>query len=350
MSTPTRSRSRPGPSWPTSSTRSSRRPARSASSSRRRGARTSRTCSATPRSMPSWSPRRRRRTSTCSRAPWTPARRCSARSRSTSTSPASTRAVLGSGRSPTGSCSASTAGSTRRSPTSAPASQAGEIGTLEQLTIISRDPAPPPAGYVATSGGLFRDMTIHDFDMARFFLGDVVEVSATGSNLVSPEIAEAGDIDGAVVVLRGAGGALCSITNSRRCAFGYDQRLEAFGERGSLSAANQLPTSVRFSGARAHRGRAAVPQLLPRPVHAGLPGGAGRVRHRRRAGRRLLARLRRRPRGPGAGRRGEREPADRRRREGRCLRGARTGRWWPSPRRRSRRCSAARRAPRAWRP
>ena len=153
--------------------------------------------------------------------------------------------------------------------------QAGEIGTLEQLTIISRDPAPPPAGYVATSGGLFRDMTIHDFDMARFFLGDVVEVSATGSNLVSSEIAEAGDIDGAVVVLRGAGGALCSITNSRRCAFGYDQRLEAFGERGSLSAANQLPTSVRFSGAGAHRGRAAVPQLLPRPVHAGLPGGAG---------------------------------------------------------------------------
>jgi myo-inositol 2-dehydrogenase/D-chiro-inositol 1-dehydrogenase len=127
--------------------------------------------------------------------------------------------------------------------------QAGEIGTLEQLTIISRDPAPPPAGYVATSGGLFRDMTIHDFDMARFFLGDVVEVSATGSNLVSPEIAEAGDIDGAVVVLRGTGGTLCSITNSRRCAFGYDQRLEAFGERGSLSAANQLPTSVRFSGA-----------------------------------------------------------------------------------------------------
>ena len=127
--------------------------------------------------------------------------------------------------------------------------QAGEIGTLEQLTIISRDPAPPPAGYVATSGGLFRDMTIHDFDMARFFLGEVVEVSATGSNLVSPEIAEAGDIDGAVVVLRGTGGTLCSITNSRRCAFGYDQRLEAFGERGSLSAANQLPTSVRFSGA-----------------------------------------------------------------------------------------------------
>jgi myo-inositol 2-dehydrogenase/D-chiro-inositol 1-dehydrogenase len=126
---------------------------------------------------------------------------------------------------------------------------AGEIGPLEQLTIISRDPAPPPAGYVATSGGLFRDMTIHDLDMARFFLGEVVEVTASGANLVSPEIAEAGDIDGAVVVLRGASGALATITNSRRCAFGYDQRLEAFGELGMLAAANQLPTSVRFSGA-----------------------------------------------------------------------------------------------------
>jgi myo-inositol 2-dehydrogenase / D-chiro-inositol 1-dehydrogenase len=127
---------------------------------------------------------------------------------------------------------------------------AGEIGTLEQLVIISRDPAPPPAAYIATSGGLFRDMTIHDFDMARSFLGEVVEVTATGANLISDEIAAAGDIDAAVVVLRGAQGALCSITNSRRCAFGHDQRLEAFGELGMLTAANQLPTSVRFSGAQ----------------------------------------------------------------------------------------------------
>jgi myo-inositol 2-dehydrogenase/D-chiro-inositol 1-dehydrogenase len=126
---------------------------------------------------------------------------------------------------------------------------AGEIGPLEQLVIIGRDPAPPPADYVATSGGLFRDMTIHDFDMARYFLGEVVEVTATGANLVSGEIAAVGDIDCAVVVMRGASGALCSITNSRRCAFGYDQRLEAFGELGMLTAANQLPTSVRFSGA-----------------------------------------------------------------------------------------------------
>lgn len=127
--------------------------------------------------------------------------------------------------------------------------EAGEIGPLEQLTIVSRDPAPPSASYIASSGGLFRDMMIHDLDMARFFLGDVVAVSALGSNLVSEEIRGAGDIDGAVVVLRGAGGQLATITNSRRCVYGYDQRLEAFGELGALSAANQHATSVTFSGA-----------------------------------------------------------------------------------------------------
>ena len=124
----------------------------------------------------------------------------------------------------------------------------GEIGRLEQLIITSRDPAPAPAAYIATSGGLFRDMTIHDFDMARFFLGDLVEVQATGANLIEPYIAEAGDIDSAMVVLRGAGAELCQIVNSRRCAFGYDQRLEAFGAEGMLSAGNQTATSVRRSG------------------------------------------------------------------------------------------------------
>ena len=126
---------------------------------------------------------------------------------------------------------------------------AGEIGRLEQLIITSRDPAPAPAAYIATSGGLFRDMTIHDFDMARYFLGDVVEVQAMGANLIADYIADAGDIDSAVVVLRGVDGALCQITNSRRCVFGYDQRLEAFGENAMLSATNQLPTSVRRSDA-----------------------------------------------------------------------------------------------------
>ena len=125
----------------------------------------------------------------------------------------------------------------------------GEIGRLEQLIITSRDPAPAPAAYIASSGGLFRDMTIHDFDMARFFLGEVVEVQAMGANLIEPYIAEAGDIDSAVVVLRGAGGELGQIVNSRRCSFGYDQRVEAFGAEAMLSAGNQTATSVRRSGA-----------------------------------------------------------------------------------------------------
>ena len=126
---------------------------------------------------------------------------------------------------------------------------AGEIGRLEEVLITSRDPAPAPAAYIASSGGIFRDMTIHDFDMARFFLGEVVEVQAMGANLIEPYIAEAGDVDSAVVTLRGAGGELGQIVNSRRCAFGYDQRLEAFGADGMLTAGNQTAASVRRSGA-----------------------------------------------------------------------------------------------------
>jgi myo-inositol 2-dehydrogenase/D-chiro-inositol 1-dehydrogenase len=125
---------------------------------------------------------------------------------------------------------------------------AGEIGRLEALLITSRDPAPAPAAYIASSGGIFRDMTIHDFDMARFFLGEVVEVQAMGANLIEPYIAEAGDVDSAVITLRGAGGQLCQIVNSRRCSFGYDQRMEVFGADAMLSVGNQAGTSVRRSG------------------------------------------------------------------------------------------------------
>ena len=125
---------------------------------------------------------------------------------------------------------------------------AGEIGRLEELLITSRDPAPAPAAYIASSGGIFRDMTIHDFDMARFFLGEVAEVQAMGANLIEPYIAEAGDVDSAVVTLRGAGGELCQIINSRRCSFGYDQRIEVFGAEAMLSVGNQTATSVRHSG------------------------------------------------------------------------------------------------------
>jgi len=123
----------------------------------------------------------------------------------------------------------------------------GAIGPLEQLTIISRDPAAPPKAYLAQSGGIFKDMTIHDFDTARFFLGDVAEVTATGQHL-DPELADTGDFDGAVIVLRSASGAAATIINSRHCATGYDQRLEAFGPEGAILAENQRPTTLQVSG------------------------------------------------------------------------------------------------------
>ena len=128
---------------------------------------------------------------------------------------------------------------------------AGEIGRLEHVVITSRDPAPPPVAYLRGSGGLFRDMTIHDFDMARYLAGDIVEVQAFGANLVDPEIGAAGDIDAAMITLRAASGALIHIGNSRRASYGYDQRLEAFGSQGMLQAGNRRATTVQSWGARA---------------------------------------------------------------------------------------------------
>jgi myo-inositol 2-dehydrogenase/D-chiro-inositol 1-dehydrogenase len=138
--------------------------------------------------------------------------------------------------------------------------QAGEIGRVEQVIITSRDPSPPPATYVATSGGLFRDMTIHDFDMARFLVGDIAEVHAVGAVLVDPGIGEAGDIDSAMIILRSRAGALVHINNSRRCAYGYDQRLEVFGSGGMLLAGNRHATTVQSFGSN-HTGAADV--VLP---------------------------------------------------------------------------------------
>jgi myo-inositol 2-dehydrogenase / D-chiro-inositol 1-dehydrogenase len=129
--------------------------------------------------------------------------------------------------------------------------QQGEIGKLEQVVITSRDPSPPPVAYIEVSGGLFRDMTIHDFDMSRYLMGEIVSVFAVGANLVEPAIKRAGDIDAAMIILQSADGALCHINNSRRCTYGYDQRLEVFGELGMLQAANQRPTSIQAWGARA---------------------------------------------------------------------------------------------------
>lgn len=134
---------------------------------------------------------------------------------------------------------------------------AGEIGELQQFTVISRDPAAPPASYVAGSGGIFRDMTIHDFDMIRHFLGDIVEVSAFGSNSL-PEIKEAGDFDQAVVMLRSADGRVGTIVNSRTCCFGYDQRMEAFGSAGSLTADNLTSSQVRKASAEVTEARGPI--------------------------------------------------------------------------------------------
>ena len=125
----------------------------------------------------------------------------------------------------------------------------GRIGAVELVQITSRDPAPPPMAYIERSGGLFRDMMIHDFDMARFLVGEpIVEVTATGSALVDKAIGVAGDVDTAAVVLRSAGGRLCLISNSRRAAYGYDQRIEVHGSEGMVSAGNPVATTVTRAG------------------------------------------------------------------------------------------------------
>ncbi len=128
--------------------------------------------------------------------------------------------------------------------------RAGEVGEVEQVVITSRDPGPPPLSYIAVSGGIFRDMTIHDFDLARWLLDDEpVEVFATGSSLVDPEIGKAGDFDSAMVVMRTAKGRLCHINNSRRATYGYDQRIEVFGAKGMIRNDNHRAASVLRSNA-----------------------------------------------------------------------------------------------------
>ncbi|SDR18151.1 myo-inositol 2-dehydrogenase [Rhizobiales bacterium GAS113] len=129
---------------------------------------------------------------------------------------------------------------------------AGAIGEVEIVTILSRDPSPPPVDYVKRSGGLFRDMMIHDLDMARFLLGeDPVELQAFGSSLVDKAIGEAGDVDTAVVQMRTRSGKLCQISNSRRATYGYDQRIEVHGSKGLLRAGNIHETTIEQAG---HKG------------------------------------------------------------------------------------------------
>ena len=121
----------------------------------------------------------------------------------------------------------------------------GDIGAIEMATVISRDPAPPPAEYVKGSGGLFRDMMIHDFDMARFLMGEeFVVVHALGSALIDPAIGAAADVDTAAVQMQTASGRIAVITNSRRATYGYDQRMEVHGSKGMIHARNVHNTTV----------------------------------------------------------------------------------------------------------
>ncbi len=127
----------------------------------------------------------------------------------------------------------------------------GQIGTPHVLRITSRDPQPPPIAYVKVSGGIFLDMTIHDFDMARFLIdGEVEEIYAAGGVMVDPEIGEAGDIDTVVTTLRYANGVIGVIDNSRQAVYGYDQRVEVFGSGGCVTADNNYPNTAFISDAR----------------------------------------------------------------------------------------------------
>jgi myo-inositol 2-dehydrogenase/D-chiro-inositol 1-dehydrogenase len=130
----------------------------------------------------------------------------------------------------------------------------GEIGTPHLMHIVSRDPAPPPVSYVKVSGGIFLDMTIHDFDMARFLIGDEVEEIYTAAGvMVDPEIGKAGDLDTALVVLRFKSGVIGTIDNSRKAVYGYDQRVEILGSQGSIATGNCYPNQAVISTATAVR-------------------------------------------------------------------------------------------------
>ncbi len=133
---------------------------------------------------------------------------------------------------------------------------AGEAGTIEQVIITNRDPGLPEMRFLATSGGLFLDFTIHDFDMARWLLGEEpVEVFARGAVLVDPRVKTEGkDIDTAMLMLRTASGKMCQISNTRRAVYGYDQRIEVFGSKGMLRAGNLTPTTVECSGSTSTSG------------------------------------------------------------------------------------------------
>ena len=124
----------------------------------------------------------------------------------------------------------------------------GEIGKPQQLHIVSRDPTLPPRDYLQKSGGIFMDMTIHDFDLARFLIGaEVTEIYATGNTLIDPTISEIGDLDTTMILLKFANGAMGVIANSRQAVYGYDQRAEVFGSGGQIASSNVHPNSTEIA-------------------------------------------------------------------------------------------------------
>ncbi|MBS1825643.1 MAG: inositol 2-dehydrogenase [Acidobacteria bacterium] len=130
----------------------------------------------------------------------------------------------------------------------------GEIGTPHLLHIISRDPGPPPISYVKVSGGMFLDMTIHDFDMARFLIGEeVTEIYAAADVRIDPEIGKAGDVDTAIILLRYANGVIGTIDNCRQAPYGYDQRVEVLGSKGAIATENMYPNRAVVSTAESVR-------------------------------------------------------------------------------------------------
>ncbi|WP_242217766.1 inositol 2-dehydrogenase [Shinella zoogloeoides] len=147
---------------------------------------------------------------------------------------------------------------------------AGEIGNLQQVIITSRDPGLASRDYLKVSGGIFRDMTIHDFDLARFMLGEEpVEVFATGSTLIDPTLAEFGDVDSTMIILRTGSGKLCHINNSRAAAYGYDQRVELFGTKGMLISGNRRAHQVeRFTATATGAGEPYLDFFIERYVEA----------------------------------------------------------------------------------
>lgn len=149
----------------------------------------------------------------------------------------------------------------------------GEVGSVEVVTIISRDPSPPPASYIAVSGGQFHDQMIHDFDMALWLTGAMgrLELCAMGSNMVDPAIGELGDTDTAHVMIRFENGAICRIDCSRRAVYGYDQRVEVFGSKGMVTSSNLLKTGVeRFGAANTGARDTLLPSFMERylPTYA----------------------------------------------------------------------------------